>query len=119
MPDELVNNIQKYRKRTKLGLQEARDALRNELGMDIIMYGQIKERLAFSLFSKPDSYDFNQDIKDAMFLINYDLSEWRRFKRNDDPWAKQVVKYFYDLADEVIKLNDIVFDPEDPRNEDL
>lgn len=116
---EPIAAIQKYRARTGSGLKDAKDALDAELGISFGAYGPVKERLAFSLFFKHKSYEFNEKVEDTMSAVHYDLKEWRQFKMSDEPWAKKLVNYFYDLADEIIKLDNLIFDKDDPRNADV
>lgn len=118
--DNPVLAIQMYRKRTGLGIKDAKDALEQELGMDCSTYRRVRDRVAFSFFymnwliRNITCGDSNLDFKVA-------LVEWRKLRRMDHPMSKQNSLHdFYKKAESILNLSDRdLYDEEDARDSEL
>lgn len=104
--------VQQYRKRTKLGIRDAKAALEHELGMPYNIYNKIKEKIAFSLFYRDKRNKFHEREHN----VSEELRSWRNIKGDDHIWAINVKEFFYSLADKILTINDSYFDETDPRN---
>ena len=103
-----VQALQMYRKRTGFGLRDARDAAEKALGMDPMVYGRVRERIAFSIFYNNDYLLLGEGDKD----LQYPLKQWRQLKRENT----EIVKRFYNTADKILDLYEMDFDEDDLRN---
>jgi len=105
-----IQAIQMYRRRTGFGIRDAREAAEEALGMDPMLYGRLRERVAFSIFYNSEYLLLDKNDKD----LKHPLKLWRQLKRTYD---NDFMDRYYNLAEEVLDLYDIDFNEEDPRNE--
>jgi len=103
--------IQMYRRRTGFGLRDARDAAEETLGMDPMVYGRVRERIAFSIFYNGNYLLLDKNDKD----LEYPLKLWRELKRSKD---NEFIDRYYDLAEHILDLYEMDFDEDDLRNGD-
>jgi len=122
--DDPIGAIQLYMRRTGLGLNDARDALEQELGMNPIVYRRVRDRLAFAAYYQDNLWDKGRDREDSEKHLQFALKFWRKMKSGETSknsvalgsWYKHAVKHYYELADRILDLDDISLDEKDPRN---
>lgn len=130
--DNPIGAMQLYRRRTGLGLKDARDALEQELGMDPIVYRRVRDRMAFAVYYQDYLWYENGDGSEKHFQLA--LKFWRSMKRSLDlpPWKggkhsgectnepcscqRCSMEQFYEMAEKILDLDDLSLDEEDPRN---
>lgn len=127
-----IKAIQMYRTRTGLGLNEARDALEEELGIDPVMYKKVRDRVAFAFYYQDHLWQYDEEESENNFRSA--LRFWRRMKHSlkmpqwkdgkhsgdctDEPCSchRCFMERYYKMAEKIIDLDELAFDEEDPRN---
>jgi hypothetical protein len=117
-----VQAIQLYRRRTGIGLKDARNALKKELGMDVITYKNMREKIAFALYygdcllendlSEYSEKDFKTSINHWKYMKSLlDESPWDNGKHRGDctqePFTCQrcIMESYYNRAEKILSID--------------